>query len=123
MVKKERNVMDMSRLDMFIEANQKFLPAEKIVFIKERLMDIDESQFVRVASLMASAEMKNPTTVLLVSILFGTFGVDRFLIGDTGFGILKLLTGGMCGIFTIVDWFVVPKKVKEANFNKLMTIL
>jgi len=115
--------MDMSRLDMFIEANQKFLPAEKIVFIKERLMDIDESQFVKVASLMASAEMKNPTTVLLVSILFGTFGVDRFLIGDTGFGILKLLTGGMCGIFTIVDWFVVPKKVKEANFNKLMTIL
>ena len=27
------------------------------------------------------------------------------MIGDTGMGILKLLTCGCCGVLTIIDWF------------------
>ena len=111
--------MDASRLDMYIMTNQKYLPAEKIVFIKEKLKDIDEERF----SLVSAVEFKDPTTILLVSLFLGGLGIDRFMLGETGMGVLKLLTGGLCGILTIIDWFGVQKKAKELNFNKLMMIL
>lgn len=59
----------------------------------------------------------------MVSIFLGSLGIDRFMLGDTGMGILKLLTGGCCGILTIIDWFTVSKKTKELNFNNIMTVL
>jgi len=111
--------MDATRLDMFVMTNQKYLPAEKIVFIKEKMKNIDEERF----ALVSAVEFKDPTTILLVSLFLGGLGIDRFMLGETGMGILKLLTGGLCGILTIVDWFSVQKKAKESNFNKLMTIL
>ena len=45
------------------------------------------------------------------------------MLGETGMGILKLLTFGCFGILTIVDWFTVQKKARELNFNKLMVLL
>ena len=111
--------MDASKIDMFIMTNQKYLPAEKIVFIKEKMKNIDEERF----ALVSTVEFKDPTTILLISLFLGTLGVDRFMLGETGMGILKLLTCGLCGILTIIDWFNVQKKAKELNFNKLMTIL
>lgn len=111
--------MDAQRVDMFILTNQKYLPAEKIVFVKQKLMEADESKF----TLVSAVDFKDPTTILLVSIFLGTLGIDRFMLGDTGLGILKLLTGGVCGIMTIVDWFTVSKKAKETNYNNLMMLL
>lgn len=68
-------------------------------------------------------DLKNPTTMLIISIFLGSFGVDRFMLGDTGMGVLKLLTGGVCGILTIIDWFSVSKKAKEKNFSTIMQML
>jgi len=42
-------------------------------------------------------------TVLLLSFFFGVFGVDRFYVGKIGTGVLKLVTGGGCGIWCIID--------------------
>lgn len=111
--------MDANKIDMFVMTNQKYLPAEKIVFLKEKMKNIDEERF----ALISSVEFKDPTTILLVSIFLGSLGIDRFMLGETGMGILKLLTCGLCGILTIVDWFGVQKKTKELNYNKLMMIL
>ncbi len=111
--------MEQQRLDMYLMTNQKYFPAEKIVYIKEKLKNIDDDKF----SLISTLELKDPTTSLLISLFLGSLGIDRFMLGDTGMGILKLLTGGCCGILTIVDWFTIQKKTKEQNFNRLMSIL
>lgn len=111
--------MDVQKVDMFIMTNQKYFPAEKIMYIKEKLSSMDDSKL----TLVSSIDLKDPTTLLLVSIFLGTLGIDRFMIGDTGMGILKLLTAGLCGILTIIDWFTISNKTKELNFNKLMTLI
>ena len=40
------------------------------------------------------------------------------MIGDTGIEVLKLLTGGLCGILTIIDWFTISRKAKQVKFSK-----
>lgn len=111
--------MDQEKIDMFIMTNQKYFPAEKIMYLKDKLRTIDEQKF----SLLTTIELKDPTTLLLVSIFLGNLGIDRFMIGDTGMGILKLLTVGCCGILTIIDWFTISKKTKDLNFNNVMALI
>lgn len=111
--------MDAQKVDMFLMTNQKYLPAEKIFLLKEKMLAADESKYM----LISATEMKDPTTILLVSIFLGGLGIDRFMLGETGMGILKLLTGGVCGILALIDWFTVQKKAKELNFNKIMLSL
>ena len=112
-------IMDQQKVDMFIMTNQKFFPAEKIMYLKDKLRTMDEEKF----SLISTIDFKDPTTILLVSIFLGSLGIDGFMIGDTGMGILKLLTLGVCGILTIVDWFSISKKVKDLNFNHVMSLI
>ena len=111
--------MDQQQIDTFVISNQKYFPAEKIVFLKEKLKNIDEEKF----TLISSMNFKNPTTILLVSLFFGLLGIDRFMIGDIGLGVLKLLTCGCGGVLTIIDWFIISQKTKELNFNNLMLMI
>lgn len=111
--------MEQQKIDMFIMTNQKYFPAEKIMYLKDKLRTMDEEKF----SLISTIELKDPTTILLVSIFLGGLGIDRFMIGDTGMGVLKLLTAGCCGILTIIDWFSISKKTKDLNFNNVMALL
>ena len=50
---------------------------------------------------------KDWTTLLILSVLLGGLGVDRFYAGHIGLGVLKLLTLGGCGIWSLIDIILV----------------
>lgn len=111
--------MDQQKVDMYLMANVKYFPSNKTIYIRERLVALDDNKF----NLITMVELKDPTTLLLISIFLGTLGVDRFMLNDIGMGVLKLLTGGLCGILTIIDWINIQKMAQEWNFNNLMSAL
>ena len=111
--------MDAQKVELFITTNSKMFLPQHVSVIKEKLMVLDDSKMVAVQS----ADLKDPTTMLIFSLFLGTLGVDRFMLGEVGMGILKLLTGGVCGILTIIDWVTISKKAKEHNYNAIMTLL
>ena len=53
---------------------------------------------------------RNWVLVLVMSIVFGAYGVDRFIMGHIGLGILKLVTAGGLGIWWLIDLILVATK-------------
>ena len=107
--------MDAQKVDMFITVNAKYFKSHHVPQIRERLLALDESKWVGVLA----TPMKEPTISLIVSLMSGHFGIDRFMIGDTGLGVGKLLTCGGFGIWTIIDWFMIVDATREKNIQKL----
>jgi TM2 domain-containing membrane protein YozV len=107
--------MDANKVDMFIMTNGKCFESHQIGQIRERLLSMDEAKW----PLVQAIPFKDPTTSLIVSILGGNLGIDRFIIGDTGIGVGKLLTCGGFGIWTIIDWFMIQGATREKNMQKL----
>jgi hypothetical protein len=59
-------------------------------------------------------------TALLLSIFLGGIGVDRFYLGYTGLGILKLVTLGGCGIWSLIDLVLIAmRNMPDAEGNPL----
>jgi TM2 domain-containing membrane protein YozV len=53
--------------------------------------------------------------VLLIPAIFGLSGLHRFYLGRWASGLLWLVTGGLCGIGSVVDMIMLPRMVDDTN--------
>ncbi len=111
--------MEAQKVDMFMIANNKYFESYHLNAIRERLLQLDDSKW----GLVQVLQFKDPTTSIIVSVLCGSLGIDRFLIGDTGMGVGKLLTCGGLGIWTIIDWFLIMGATREKNMQAFQNAL
>ncbi len=106
--------MEQQKVDLFLMQRGECFPPEQIPIIRQKLMDLDENK----AMMIQAVDYRNPTLMLVLSILVGSLGVDRFMLGDIGLGVLKLITCGGCGIWWIIDLILIMDKTRKYNFQK-----
>lgn len=107
--------MEQQQADHLIMAYGSYLPSETLPYIHTSLLNMDYN-----SAMLRMTQFKDPTTAIILSILVGFFGVDRFYIGDTGLGVGKLLTCGGIYVWWFVDLFLIMDATKQKNYRMLM---
>lgn len=80
----------------------------------------DTQQYVLARDVPGVFSDKEWVTTLILSWLIGSLGIDRFYLGYTGLGILKLLTCGGFGIWAIIDAVLVTmRKIPDSQGRAL----
>ena len=106
------------RVQFFLMNNKKYLPENRIPQLRERMLTLNEDELQNVECI----SFKDPTTLLIISIFLGEVGVDRFMLGDVGLGVGKLLLTLCCGIgliWWLIDIFFIMDRTKEFNYRKV----
>lgn len=108
--------MDSQRIDAFIIAKGNYFPPEAVPSIRQTMMSLDDNK----ALMVQTVDYKDPTLLLVLSILVGELDVDRFMLGDVALGILKLITLGGCGIWWLIDLILIMNKTRQYNYQQFM---
>lgn len=139
--------MDGTKVDLFMLSKGSMFPNAQLPLLREMLVKSSEENWVSINTI----PFKNPTTALIMSFAAGTYGADRFYLGQPLLGIGKLFLTlmlvvwivfveitdtenwviiilGLSIIFLLLFWyfidiFLVAKTAKEQNLNILLTIL
>lgn len=114
--------------------NQDKLPMEMIPLISNRLEAADNSRM----PVLMSMDLKSPVVALVLSLVLGGLGIDRFYIGDNTNGAIKLIVGlvvlPIISVVTLgigsllylgyaVDYFLIMGATKKKNAEKLMMFI
>jgi len=108
-----------SRVRCWLAANASKLTENQLPILKDRLMAMSDAELDR----LTYVNLTDPLLMLVISICFGVLGVDRFVLGDIGLGVGKLITCGGIYIWWIVDLFYIMDATKEKNLQRLNTAL
>ena len=94
------------------------LEGEEMTFISGLIKDMSDTQAQQFANVYNSRR-KDPQLILLTTILGFVViaGVQRFILGQIGMGLLYLFTAGFCCIGTIIDLVNHKKLAFEYNVN------
>ena len=109
--------MEQQQVEQLIAIYGNKLPIESIFTVREKLLSMDYNT----ASIIL-AQAKDPTISIILSIIVGSWGIDRIYIGDVGLGIIKLLTCGGCGIWWLIDLFLIMDATKRKNLLQITEI-
>lgn len=97
------------------------LQQDEYYFIKNVMKNMNESeqqQFI----MFYQGKRKDYQTLLILTIIgfFGVAGIQRFVTGEIGLGILYLITLGFCGIGTIIDIIILKRITFDYNQKQAM---
>ena len=94
---------------------------DELAYLQAFTSDLSEDKLMLFISLY-NAKRKKTETILICCLLgfVCAAGIQRFVVGQIGMGILYFFTGGLCLIGTIVD--IVNHKQMTFEFNQKMAM-
>lgn len=97
------------------------LQPDELILIQNFTKDMSESQMQQFYTFLRTKRKEKKDLMILTIIgFFGVAGIQRFVVGETGMGILYLVTIGFCGIGTIIDLVNVDKMLSRFNQKQVM---
>ncbi len=92
---------------------------EELVTINSRTKDFNEDDITQFCMIYRS-KRKDPQLILILCLLglVGVAGIQRFIIGHIGMGVLYFFTAGLCFVGTIID--AINHKELALEFNAKM---
>ena len=92
------------------------LAAQKLINPQTMVTFVDSGKSYPAGQVPDLYSDKSMTTALIVSFFGGYLGIDRFYLGYTGLGILKLITFGGCGVWFVIDLILIA--MRKLNDSK-----
>ena len=95
--------------------------ADELAFLQAFAKDLPQDKLQLFISLY-NGKRKKTDTILICCLLgfVGAAGIQRFVVGQIGMGILYFFTGGLCFIGTIVD--IINHKQLTLEYNQKMAM-
>lgn len=89
--------------------------ADGLIKADSPVKDVSSGQIFQAKTVSGLFSRRDYTTALLLSVFLGGIGVDRFYLGQTGLGIVKLLTAGGCGVWSLIDIILIAMRKVTDN--------
>lgn len=89
---------------------------DEMMYLHMLMEPMNDAQAGMFAAIYRSRR-KEPTMILLLTLVgfLGIAGINRFVLGQTGMGVVYFLTYGFCSIGTIIDLVNHKKLTSEYN--------
>lgn len=108
------------KINNFLRLNREFLNESDILMANNFLNTLNEESLESLSFL----QFNNPKVFWAISFFGGGLGIDRFLIGDIGIGLLKFCLNWITLFIPFfIDLFLIQKRVKRKNFEKIMKLV
>jgi TM2 domain-containing membrane protein YozV len=100
------------------------LTPEELITINSRTKDFNDDQLTQFCMIYRS-KRKDPQLILLLCLLglVGFAGIQRFVIGQIGMGVLYFFTAGLCFVGTIIDAINYKQLALEYNAKMISETL
>ncbi|MCX6443239.1 MAG: TM2 domain-containing protein [Actinobacteria bacterium] len=82
----------------------------KVIQPETQVTDVETNRTFAASQIPGVFSDKEYIIALLFSIFLGYLGIDRFYMGQVGMGIGKLLTGGGCGVWWLIDVILIATR-------------
>ena len=99
---------------------EKRISKEQFTQIQDKLKKVS---FEKACLIGRNKDYYDSFAMIITSVLLGYLGIDRFVLGQIGIGILKFLTFGGASCWWIIDIFRMPALVRAKNFKIVKEII
>ena len=90
----------------------------KMIRPETQVVDVESKHTYTASQIPGVFSDKEYMVALLFSIFLGGWGADRFYMGQIGLGIGKLLTGGGCGIWYLIDIVLIAMRSSNDSMGR-----
>jgi TM2 domain-containing membrane protein YozV len=108
-------------MDMYQNPYMAFpgITPEEMAFLQQGTTELSENQ-KKYFYMLYSGKRKSPQDIMLLTLLgfIWIAGIQRFVLGEVGMGLIYFFTAGFCWIGTIVD--LVNYKTLTTDYNRRM---